>query len=122
MESSHQGYSVGSVSVFIFLFENIRSREGTNSVDGQLDSPGTMSSGDKMILQEPSLGREVRIIRTDTAESKSLTIRNAGFAVTRVAARRVEVLVCVCGFGVESSGDTVGTLHDGDIQKIGLLV
>ena len=74
-----------------------------------------MSSGDKMILQEPSLGREVRIIRTDTAESKGLTIWNAGFAVTRVAARRVEVLVCVCGFSVESSGDTVGTLRDGDI-------
>lgn len=105
-----------------FLSENIRSRERTNFVNGLLDCPSTMSSGHKMILQVPSMGRKVRIVRADTAESEGLTIRDAGFAVTGMAARRVEVLVGICGFGVESSGDAVRLFLDGDIEEVGRLV
>lgn len=45
-----------------------------------------MASRTEMSLQVPGMGGKVRVFRADTAKSQGLTVGDAGFAVTRVAA------------------------------------
>lgn len=86
MECGHKGYSISSLLVVAFPFEDFRSRERTNFVDGLIDCSGPMAPGTEMSLQVPSMGGKVSILRADAAESEGLTVRDAGFAVTGVAA------------------------------------
>ena len=86
MESGHEGYSVSDVLLVGFRFENFRSGERTNFVDGLLNSPGTVAPGCEMSLQVPGMERKLRILRADTAKSEGLTVRDTGFAVAGMAA------------------------------------
>ena len=52
----------------------------------RIDGSSPVASGTEMSLQVPGMGGKVRVFRADTAKSQSLTVGNAGFAVTRVAA------------------------------------
>ena len=85
MEGGHEGYSVSSLLVTI-LFEDFRSGERTNFVNCLLDCPGTMAPGTEMTLQIPGMVGKVRVLGADTAKSEGLTVGDAGFAVTGVAA------------------------------------
>lgn len=76
MESGDKGYSI-SLVVVSCRFENFRSGERTNLVDGLLNSPSTMSPGTKVTFQDSGMGGKVRILGADTAKSESLTVGNA---------------------------------------------
>ena len=56
MECGHKGYSVSRLLVVTFPFENFRSRERTNFVNGLIDCSGPMASGTEMSLQVPGMG------------------------------------------------------------------
>ena len=88
MKCGHKGYSVSSLLVLAFPFENFRSRERSNFVDGLIDGSNPLASGTdlEMFLQVPGMGGKVRVFRADTAKSQGLTVGDAGFAMTRVAA------------------------------------
>ena len=86
MKCGHKVYSVSSFLVVAFAFENFRSRERTNFVDGLIDGSSPVASRTEMSLQVPGMGGKVRVFRADTAKSQGLTVGDAGFAVTRVAA------------------------------------
>ena len=86
MEGGHEGYSVDGLLLATFLFEDFRSGERTNFVNGLLDCPGTMASGTEMSLQITGMVRKVRVLGADAAKSESLTVGDAGFAVAGMAA------------------------------------
>lgn len=86
MEGGHERYSVSSLLVVTFLFEDFRSGERTNFVNCLLDCPSAMSPGTEMSLQIPGMVGKVRVLGADTAKSEGLTVSDAGFAVTGVAA------------------------------------
>ena len=85
MEGGHKGYSVSSLLV-TFLLEDFRSGERTNSVNCLLDCPGAMPPGTEMSLQISGMVGEIRVLGADTTKSESLTVSDAGFAVTGMAA------------------------------------
>ena len=86
MKCSHHREYVSRLLVRDFLLENFRPGNGTHFRDGLLDSFGTVSSGYKMHLQVPGMGGKVRVFGANAAESESLAVCDARFAVTGMAA------------------------------------
>ena len=84
MEGGHKGYSVGSLLVVAFLFNNFRFGERINFVDSLLDCSGTMALGTEMSLQVPGIRGKVRVLRADTAKSEGFTVGDTSFAVMGV--------------------------------------
>ena len=48
MKSGHKGYSISSLIVMMFWFENFRSGERAHFVNGLLNGPSTMTPGTKV--------------------------------------------------------------------------
>ena len=87
------------------LFEDIRSEERTNFVNGLCNCSSTVTPRCEMFLEISSVKGKVGIFGADAAESESLAVSDAGLAVTGMATSRMKVLVGVCRFGVEICGD-----------------
>ena len=59
MKSGNKGYSVSSLMVVTFGFENFRSGERANLVNGLLNSSSTMPPGTEVTFQDSDMGEKV---------------------------------------------------------------
>ena len=96
------------------------SGDGFGSGNGLLDPSSAMTPSHQVIFQYLCMTGKIRIIRTNSSETKGLAESYPCLTMARVAAGGVEVLMGVCGFREKISGYSVHVLADSDIQEMGL--
>ena len=80
------------------------SGDGFGSGNGLLDPSSAMTPSHQVIFQYLCMTGKIRIIRTNSSETKGLAESYPCLTMARVAAGGVEVLMSVCGFREKISG------------------
>ena len=78
--------------------------DGFGSGNGLLDPSSAMTPSHQVIFQYLCVTGKIRIIRTNSSETKGLAESYPCLTMARVAAGGVEVLMSVCGFREKISG------------------
>lgn len=67
-----------------------------------MNSPNIVFHDNEVLLSVIYTVKKIGIIRANSAKAKNLVVRVTGVAVEWMATRRMDILLCVCGFEYRS--------------------